>query len=102
MIQRALVLCLAFIAQGMVLTTIPAAAQGLRLTPPAGNRTAPRSAQANPQRADYIVAVVNSEPVTNNEVRVRAARLEQQLAQQGQAVPSGPEFARQVLERLIS
>ncbi len=45
----------------------------------------PRAADSGPRPADYIVAVVNSEPITNNEVRSRMVRFEQQLAQQGQA-----------------
>ena len=40
-----------------------------------------------PRAADYIVAVVNSEPITNNEVRSRMVRFEQQLAQQGTPLP---------------
>jgi peptidyl-prolyl cis-trans isomerase SurA len=55
-----------------------------------------------PQPADFIVAVVNSEPITNNEVRARMARFEQQLAQQGSPVPPRAEFAAEVLERLIT
>ncbi|MBE7941912.1 MULTISPECIES: peptidylprolyl isomerase [Ramlibacter] len=61
----------------------------------------PASAQATRQ-ADYIVAVVNSEPITNYEVRARAERFAQQLAQQGQAIPPSDVFLRQVLERLIN
>jgi peptidyl-prolyl cis-trans isomerase SurA len=101
--QRLPVLWLACAAQVLALC-IPAAAQGLRvpptldLAPPA----APSRAGTGPRPADYIVAVVNSEPITNNEVRQRMARFEQQLQQQGQPVPPQPQFARQVLERLIS
>ena len=51
--------------------------------------------------ADFIVAVVNSEPLTNNEVRGKMLRAEQQLTQQGGALPSRAELARQILERLI-
>jgi len=58
---------------------------------------------ATPQRAaDYIVAVVNSEPVTNSEVRARVLRIEQQLSQQGTPMPPADELARQVMERLIA
>ncbi len=46
--------------------------------------------------------MVNSEPITNNEVRSRMSRLERQFAQQGQGVPPRAQFARQVLERLIT
>lgn len=53
------------------------------------------------QQADYIVAVVNSEPITNNEVRARLLRTEQQMAQQGAVVPPRNELARLLLERII-
>jgi peptidyl-prolyl cis-trans isomerase SurA len=82
---------------------LPAASQGLRASPQSGAaRPAPRAVESVSRPADYIVAVVNSEPITNNEVRSRMIRFEQQLAQQGQPVPPRAEFARQVLERLIS
>jgi peptidyl-prolyl cis-trans isomerase SurA len=55
-----------------------------------------------PRSADYIVAVVNSEPVTNNEVRSSLIRTEQQLTQAGKAMPPRDELTRMVLERLIS
>ena len=62
----------------------------------------PERAQAQPARsADYIVAVVNSEPITNSEVRARLARVEQQLARDRTAAPPRAELIRQVLERLI-
>ena len=86
-----------------------AQAQGLK---PAGQLrlpTRPASSaissgpDASVQRAaDFIVAVVNSEPITNNEVRLRMVRAEQQLAQQGSPMPPRSELMRQVLERLIS
>ena len=73
----------------------PAATPSITLpTPTAASTTAPR-------QADFIVAVVNSEPVTNNEVRSRLARAEAQLAQQGGAMPPRDLLAREVLERLI-
>lgn len=72
------------------------AVQAIALVPPAAAQ------QASPQPADYIVAVVNSEPITNNEVRQRASRFAQQMQEQGQTVPPKAEFMRQVLERLIS
>ncbi|MFM1981176.1 MAG: hypothetical protein RLZ68_2441, partial [Pseudomonadota bacterium] len=54
------------------------------------------------QQADYIVAVVNSEPVTNGEVRAQMQRIATQLTQQGQKVPPQDEFKRDVLERLVA
>ncbi len=93
-------LCLSGIA------AISASAQGLR--PPSSSSSslslgsvAARAVQAGPQQADYIVAVVNSEPITRSEMQQRVARAQVQLSQQGIALPSQEELARQVLERLI-
>ena len=81
---------------------LPASAQTLRL--PGAPRVATLPAQApagNELRpADFIVAVVNSEPITNNEVQSRLARIEQQLSRQG-TTPPRDQLAREVLERLI-
>jgi peptidyl-prolyl cis-trans isomerase SurA len=82
-----------------VALALPAAAQGLRVP---SAPFAPRAADTGPRAADYIVAVVNAEPITNNEVRSRMIRFAKQMQQQGQALPPANEFARQVLERLIS
>lgn len=101
MIQRSYALWLACAAQAFVLA-LPAGAQGLRPSGPGAVLRPPARIDNTPRQADYIVAVVNSEPITNNEVRMRMVRFEQQLVQQGQAVPAPSEFARQVLEHLIS
>lgn len=81
-------------------------AQGLRATPQLGaGRIAPVAPAALPagaRQADFIVAVVNSEPITNNEVRTRMARVQQQAARQGATLPPANVLAREVLERLIS
>lgn len=78
-----------------------AQAQTLRLSQ---QLTAPRAAPApsEPRTADYIVALVNSEPVTNHDVRQRLLRVEQQISQQGAAMPPRDELARQVLEQLVN
>jgi len=52
--------------------------------------------------ADYIVAVVNSVPITNHQVRQETQRIARQLALAQQPVPEKAELAAQVLERLIS
>ena len=81
---------------------LPVSAQTLRLpgAPAAATLSEPLSA-SNPLRAaDFIVAVVNSEPITNNEVQLRLARIEQQLLRQG-STPPRDQLAREVLERLI-
>jgi peptidyl-prolyl cis-trans isomerase SurA len=82
----------------------PAQAQ-TRTLPRAAPQPAPLPAPlpASPQRAaDFIVAVVNSEPITNNEVRLEAQRLAQQLAQARRPALGQSELGRLVLERLIS
>jgi len=72
------------------------------MSPAAPSFTLPASGASTALRqADFIVAVVNSEPVTNNEVRARAARIAQQMAQQGNPLPPRDLLAREVLERLI-
>ncbi|WP_296510228.1 peptidylprolyl isomerase [Rhodoferax sp.] len=58
-------------------------------------------AQTN-RAADYIVAVVNSEPITFQELSSEIRRVGQQLAQQGQASPPAEELQRLVLERMIN
>lgn len=50
---------------------------------------------------DYIVVLVNSEPVTNFDVRQRLLRVEQQLASQGQSLPPREQLLPQVLEQLV-
>lgn len=52
--------------------------------------------------ADHIVAVVNSEPITDNEVRAAAARVRRQMQQARRSVPPEGELRRAVLDRLIS
>ncbi|MEO7106452.1 MAG: peptidylprolyl isomerase [Rhodoferax sp.] len=55
-----------------------------------------------PQQADYIVAVVNSEPITNSEVRTAVQRITNEMAQQRQTAPPIAELRSKVLERLIN
>jgi peptidyl-prolyl cis-trans isomerase SurA len=83
------------------LTALPVQAQGLRVPPQLGSSAA-RPAAVAQRQADYIVAVVNSEPITNNEVRARLVRVEQEISQRGGAVPPRAELLRQVLDALIS
>jgi peptidyl-prolyl cis-trans isomerase SurA len=66
---------------------------------PAGNAASGAGAQ---RQADFIVVVVNSEPITNNEVRIKLMRTEQLLKQQGAALPPRSELLPQLLERMIS
>ena len=50
---------------------------------------------------DYIVVVVNSEPITNNEVQNLKLRLEKQL-QSGATAPSAQVLTQQALDQLIN
>lgn len=84
---------------GKGLTARPPATPSITL--PAPDAAGSTSAGSATRQADFIVAVVNSEPVTNNEVRSRLARAEAQMAQQGGAVPPRDVLAREVLERII-
>ncbi len=51
--------------------------------------------------ADFIVAVVNSEPVTNHEVQAMRTRLSRELAARGAPSPSAAELTQQALDMLI-
>lgn len=90
----------------MVLPCLLAQAQTLKpSTGPLRLSTPPAATSAlfgRQRSADYIVVVVNSEPVTNNEVRSSLLRTEQQLSQSGAAMPPRDELARLVLDRLIA
>nr|WP_315243945.1 peptidylprolyl isomerase [uncultured Albidiferax sp.] len=88
------------------LTTFSASAQGLRPSSGAGTGLAgnvPARTSDAQRQADFIVAVVNSEPITNNEVRARVIRTLQQMAQQGTPPAEADQavVVRQVLDRLI-
>ncbi|WPH14085.1 peptidylprolyl isomerase [Variovorax paradoxus] len=72
---------------------------GPRLAPPVP-RTAPSTAAPVQRAAEYIVALVNSEPITNTEVQSRVTRLMRENAE-AERVPRA-ELTRLVLERLIS
>lgn len=91
-----------------IFATLGVQAQGLS-SPAAG----PRASAASPavrlsapvqRQADFIVAVVNSEPITNHEVQADLQRVRQQLAQQrpSASLPDNKELTSQVLERLIN
>ena len=91
----------AALALVLALPLMGAQAQGLR---PSGSlqRAAPAASASGQRTADFIVAVVNSEPITNNELRAKLLRTEQQLLQQGTAVPPRNELVPQLIERMIS
>lgn len=92
----------------LTFASLAAPAQGLRL--PGGATPAPMGAAtaATPPPAavqapsDYIVAVVNSDPITNNDVREEMSRVLMQLRQQNSPPPNMQTLAGEVLESLIN
>ena len=92
MTQRVVPFSLACIAI-LVSASLTAQAQSLQ---PLNKPATPAVSQA-----DFIVAVVNSEPITSSEVQAQVKPILQQFAQQGRATPPLADLQRQVLERLI-
>ena len=54
------------------------------------------------QQADFIVALVKSEPITNAELSRQIRQVSEQRVQQGIAMPAPAELRSAVLERMIS
>lgn len=81
---------------------VAAWAQGLQV-PPAGaplGRSAP-VASSSQGVADFIVVVVNSEPVTNSQVRAEIQKMREQIQRAGGTPPDARELTRVALDRLI-
>lgn len=53
------------------------------------------------RQVDHIVALVNSDPITNSEFRQRLSKVQAQLREQGAAQPSASVLHEQVLEQLV-
>ena len=79
---------------GLSAAALPAQAQTAGKSKTAATKKAP---QASSRSGDYIVAIVNSEPVTNHEVNRRASMLAQQLAANKVAVPDRATLLRRAL-----
>ncbi len=89
------------------MTCLPVCSQGLRAPgAPAASPTAAPLVAAVPvsgvRSADFIVAVVNAEPITNLQVSAEVERIRRQLTAQRQTLPDAGELARRVLDQLIS
>ena len=82
--------------------TAQAQSPGLRVSPQLRAPQTPAAGARTTQQADFIVAVVNSEPITNSELRTKLIRTEQQMVQQGAPMPARNEMVRLVLERMIT
>ena len=105
-----------FLAAAVGALPAAAVAQSPRLRPPSTSGlaapvpAAPTAAQPDAKPAadgrgtrtlDRIVAVVNEEVVTANELQLRMSVAEQQLKRQNIALPAREVLQRQVLERII-
>jgi peptidyl-prolyl cis-trans isomerase SurA len=78
-----------------------AAAAASAAPTPVTAASAAASATAVPSMADYIVAVVNQELVTNGELQMRINRVREEAARTRTALPPADELRKQVLEVLI-
>ena len=93
---------LRFAAAACVLLAFAAAAQ--TPPPPPGGRLDTRLANT-PSRVvpvDRIVAVVNDEVITQNDLNERVSLVVRQLQRQGGQLPPADTLARQILERMIN
>ena len=62
-------------------------------------------AQQKPRQVitlDRIVAVINDEVITRNDLNARIAMAEEQLRRQGTPAPARPDLERQLLQRMIT
>jgi peptidyl-prolyl cis-trans isomerase SurA len=57
--------------------------------------------RATAKSADYLVAVVNSESVTNNEVNIRFLKMQQESIEKGGSQPTSGELRKQALDALV-
>ena len=88
------------LAIALLMLSLGVLAQSLRVPLPTA---APGQAVNTQLPSDFIVALVNSEPITNQQVRLEVQRALTQLAQAQQPRPADTrELATQVLERLIN
>jgi peptidyl-prolyl cis-trans isomerase SurA len=83
------------LAQGLRTQTGPTLSSPARVVPAVPVTGGTRS-------ADFIVAVVNAEPITNQQVSAEVGRIQRQLAAERRPQPEPREIARQVLDQLIS
>ena len=75
---------------------------GVTAPPPVATGAARAPAPSTAQRsAEYIVALVNSEPITNTDVQSRVTRILRDNPQQTASIPRA-ELVKIVLERLVS
>jgi peptidyl-prolyl cis-trans isomerase SurA len=93
---------LSFPARSAFLAFILGAIGWLSVSTTLAQNTASTSAAAPVRQADFIVAVVNSEPITNREVQVLRKRLADEAAARGGISPDPSELSRAAVEQLIN
>ncbi len=103
--KKRLCLCVLLSAWGLLMAG-SAQAQGLRSSPSPGGSGLRAASPAPVTRtvsgtSDFIVAIVDSEPVTNQEVNAQASRVLAQASQQGVALPARQQLLGEALEQLI-
>ena len=81
--------------------TLGGIACSLALTSVAPLAPAQTRGAGTPNMADYIIAVVNQELVTNGELQTRLARIREDAARNKQQLPPAAELRKQVLDALI-
>jgi peptidyl-prolyl cis-trans isomerase SurA len=62
---------------------------------------APEAAPGAPRPVDRVIAVVNTEAITDRELDARVRSITRRLKSQGVELPPEPEMRKQVLERMI-
>jgi len=78
---------------------VPRGAESAPLAP--AGAAPPAAAPAGPVHVDRVVAVVNSEAITDVELQRRARSIARRLKSQGVDMPPASELEKQVLERMI-
>ncbi len=94
------------LAAALACACMAASAQGLRLQSTPGAAPAAPAAGAAPsatqRSADYIVAIVNTEPITNHQVRLEMQSIARAATQSGRPAPEVQQLAEEAVERLIN
>jgi peptidyl-prolyl cis-trans isomerase SurA len=84
------------------LWSVPGLAQRIQPAPAAAAPApAPAPASTAPREIDRVIAVVNNDVITANELASRRRSVERQLRSQGIEMPPADVLEKQVLERLI-
>jgi peptidyl-prolyl cis-trans isomerase SurA len=73
----------------------------LAMPPVHAQTTTPARAGSTPSMADFIIAIVNQELVTNGELQGRLARIRDEAARTRTELPPPAELRKQVLDALI-